>query len=282
VDQGRRIRSWVSSSPPQRTTAGRASTDDHRDRAAARQPAGWLERGRRCRKTITVYVGDMIKNGTTEQTMSIEQQYQDLVVPEYDYLTGMAVDELSSRSSRARSSRRASPSWARRRPTRRCAPAGATDIAAPTNDVLSSSANVGHVPGQRRLARRSVGGHVVRSHAQEQQAPHLGDRRRRQCRRRVGDVPRRGEAQRLLRLERDPHEDPRGHGQLVRDAPRRCDGAGEQPGLRARHAAHQVLGRQPADARHRHRPHDRPRVHSLAHPTLGYAFSVNRLEEYYP
>lgn len=43
-------------------------------------------------KTIRVWFGDYLRNGTTKKSISIEQQYADLVAPEYDTLAGMVAD----------------------------------------------------------------------------------------------------------------------------------------------------------------------------------------------
>lgn len=107
-------------------------------------PAGWgVDNG--ATKTITVSIGDMIKNGITEQTMAIEQQYQDLTVPEYDYFTGMAVDQFAL-SIKARAVIEATVTFMGASGTNTTTrAASATDVAAATNDVLSASANVGQV-----------------------------------------------------------------------------------------------------------------------------------------
>jgi hypothetical protein len=109
-------------------------------------PIGWsVDAG--AAKTITVYFGDVLKNGVTESTRTYEQQYPDLAVPEYDYLPGMAVDEFTL-SVRARQPIEATVKFMgggvlSMNGTVRAA--GATDVAAPTNDVMSASANVGVV-----------------------------------------------------------------------------------------------------------------------------------------
>lgn len=107
-------------------------------------PAGWgVDAG--TGQTLTVQYGDVLKNGTVEQTMSIEQQYQDLLVPEYDYYTGMALDQLALGfkqqdlidATATFVGANASNSTARI--------AGATDIAAPTNDVINTSSNLASI-----------------------------------------------------------------------------------------------------------------------------------------
>jgi hypothetical protein len=43
-------------------------------------------------KTIRVYFGDYVRNGTTVYTFSVEQQHPDLTTPAYQYITGGVVD----------------------------------------------------------------------------------------------------------------------------------------------------------------------------------------------
>lgn len=107
-------------------------------------PVGWsVDAG--AAKTIAVYIGDVVKNGVTESTRTYEQQYPDLLVPEYDYLPGMAVDEFTL-SVRARQPIEASVKFMAASGVNTTVRAvGATDVAAPTNDVMSASANVGVV-----------------------------------------------------------------------------------------------------------------------------------------
>jgi hypothetical protein len=51
-------------------------------------PTGWgVDAG--AAKTIRVYFGDYIRNGTTRRSYTIEQQFQDLTVPTYEYYKGM-------------------------------------------------------------------------------------------------------------------------------------------------------------------------------------------------
>jgi hypothetical protein len=107
-------------------------------------PIGWsVDAG--AAKTITVYFGDVLKNGSTESTRTYEQQYPNLTVPEYDYLSGMAPDEFTL-SVKARTQIESSVKFMGAQGTNVTTRAvGATDVAAPTNDVMSASANVGIV-----------------------------------------------------------------------------------------------------------------------------------------
>src|SRR6185437_7337600 len=46
-------------------------------------------------KTIQMFFGDFMVNGTTTQSFTFERQQQDLASPTYEYFTGMQVDKLS-------------------------------------------------------------------------------------------------------------------------------------------------------------------------------------------
>lgn len=107
-------------------------------------PVGWgVDAG--AAKTITVWIGDYIRNGTTEQTWSVEQQLADLAVPEYDYYTGMAIDQMQM-SFKQSDIIEGSISFMGSDGSNGIArAAGATDIAAATNDVLNTGANIGFV-----------------------------------------------------------------------------------------------------------------------------------------
>lgn len=109
------------------------------------KPAGWgVDAG--AAKTIRAYFGDYIRNGTTRRSYTIEQQFQDLAVPTYEYYKGMVPTalEFDVKSQDILTGKTtfmgmtvADPSAVRF--------TGATDVAAPTNDVMNSSDNVGSV-----------------------------------------------------------------------------------------------------------------------------------------
>lgn len=108
-------------------------------------PAGWgVDAG--AAKTIRVYFGDYIREGTTKRAYTIEQQFQDLVTPTYEYYKGMTPTllEFDVKSQDILKGKTTfmglsitDPSAVRF--------TGATDVAAPTNDVMNASDNVGSV-----------------------------------------------------------------------------------------------------------------------------------------
>jgi len=96
-------------------------------------------------KTVNVYVGDYLREGTTRRSYTIELQYQDLAVPEFEYYSGMVPTSLALTAqaktvlgvkttfmgvTAADSTTQAS---------------GATYTAAPTNDIMTGASNVGFV-----------------------------------------------------------------------------------------------------------------------------------------
>lgn len=107
-------------------------------------PAGWgVDAG--AAKTITVYIGDYIRNGLLSMSMAFEQQYPDLAVPEYDYLVGESLDQLAM-TFKSNDIIEATATFVGADGSNVTARvAGATDIAAPTNDVLNTAANVGQI-----------------------------------------------------------------------------------------------------------------------------------------
>lgn len=109
------------------------------------KPATWgVDAG--AAKTISVFFGDYIREGTTKRTYTVEQQFQDLVIPTFEYYRGMVptMFELDVKQQDIMTCKTtfmgltiADPNAVRF--------AGATDVAAPTNDVINTSDNVGSV-----------------------------------------------------------------------------------------------------------------------------------------
>lgn len=107
------------------------------------RPSGWaVDAG--TAKTVRVYFGDYIREGTTRRSYTIEQQFQDLTVPTFEYYKGMVPtsfeadmkqQDILTCKTTFMGMTIADPSSVRF--------AGATDVAAPTNDVMNTSDNVG-------------------------------------------------------------------------------------------------------------------------------------------
>jgi len=96
-------------------------------------------------KTIEVFGGDFLTNGTTVQTFTFERQQQDLASPSYEYFTGMQVNTLSLavKASAVLTGTLGMTGMGASATTTRAS--GASDVAAPTYGVLNASSNVGEI-----------------------------------------------------------------------------------------------------------------------------------------
>jgi hypothetical protein len=103
-------------------------------------------------KTIQIFFGDFVKNGTTTRSFTIERQQQDLTSPAYEYFKGSQIDTMSL-AFRAASVITGSFGWLGLTGTATTTRfAGATDITPPQYPVLNAASNVG---------RFAVGGSLV-------------------------------------------------------------------------------------------------------------------------
>jgi len=96
-------------------------------------------------KTIRVFTGDYIRNGTTEYSYAIERQYQDLAVPAYEYFRGQELDEMVFTFESSKVVTVQATFMGKDAIVQTSRQPGATDVAAPTNYVLNASANVGRI-----------------------------------------------------------------------------------------------------------------------------------------
>ena len=96
-------------------------------------------------KTIQVFIGDVIRNGTTKRHYTVEVEYSDLTVPEYDYHAGCRFGTMAL-SAQAKEIMQISFSLQGLTPTNTTTRfTGATTKAASTNDVMNTSSNVGQL-----------------------------------------------------------------------------------------------------------------------------------------
>jgi hypothetical protein len=107
-------------------------------------PTGWTtDTG--TGKTIKVWIGDYARNGTTLNSNTIERQYLDQSPVSYESLTGMCLNTLAFDVA-AEQIFKAKLSYIGKSGTTSTSRAsGATDTAAPTNNVLNASTNVGRI-----------------------------------------------------------------------------------------------------------------------------------------
>ncbi len=105
-------------------------------------PAGWVADAG-TGKTLKVWIGDYIRNGTTEHFYTIERQFQDIT--QYELLTGIEMSQLDftfDAQSILKASAKVmgfSASFSGSRAS------GATDVAAPTTTPLNTSSNIGRI-----------------------------------------------------------------------------------------------------------------------------------------
>lgn len=93
-------------------------------------------------KTIQVFFGDFLVNGTTQRSFSVERQQQDIAVPSYEYFTGQQVDtfSLSLKASAIVTGSFGLMGMGATAVTTRFS--GATDVTASTYPVLNAASNV--------------------------------------------------------------------------------------------------------------------------------------------
>ncbi len=107
-------------------------------------PTGWsADTG--TGKQIQVFAGDFLTNGTNLISSVFERQYLDHSPVTYEYLTGQCIDQLSV-SIQQQAVVTYEVTWiGSSATTTTTRTAGATDIAAPTKQVLNASADVGRI-----------------------------------------------------------------------------------------------------------------------------------------
>lgn len=147
------VNDWVRVSSTTAITASVITLD--------RIPSGWVaDTGTGV--TPVFYLCDQLRNGTTKRSYLGEIQYQDLAAPEFEYYRGLIPAELSM-NIEADSIVTAQmgftgfealgPYTTRGGPSAEAYTSAATDRAAPTNDVMNASSNVGGIyEGGSKLA----------------------------------------------------------------------------------------------------------------------------------
>jgi hypothetical protein len=109
-----------------------------------RVPVGWAADAGAA-KTLQVFLGDFLSNGSTLRSNTIERQYLDHSPVTYEYLRGQALDKFSVTADASKIATYTKSYIGADGVTQTSRFAGATDIAAPTNDVLNTAANVGRI-----------------------------------------------------------------------------------------------------------------------------------------
>lgn len=107
-------------------------------------PTGWAADGGTGR-TISVFMGDVLRNGTTKRSNTIERQYLSHSPVTYEYLTGMTIDKLSLSMPSQKIATYSKTYMGKSSQVTQARPSGVSDVAAPTYQVLNTSANVGRI-----------------------------------------------------------------------------------------------------------------------------------------
>lgn len=104
-------------------------------------PTGWgVDAG--AAKTISVFTGDVLRNGSAVITSTIERQYTDQATPSFEYLSGLAVDRLTLTLNAQTMANATIAYMGSSTISQTSRIAGATDIAAPTTAVFNTSSNL--------------------------------------------------------------------------------------------------------------------------------------------
>lgn len=104
-------------------------------------PTGWTTDAG-TGKTISVFMGDVLRNGTNLITSTIERQYTDQATPSYEYLSGLAVDKLTISLDAQKMATLSLSYMGASTISQLSRVSGATDIAAPTTNVFNTTSNL--------------------------------------------------------------------------------------------------------------------------------------------
>lgn len=107
-------------------------------------PAGWAaDTGTGV--TLSVFTGDIVTNASTKRSNSIERQYLDHSPVTYEYLVGMTLNTLQIDAKQQAIATYTKNYIGQQASTTTTRKSGATDVAAPTYNVLNTSTNVGQI-----------------------------------------------------------------------------------------------------------------------------------------
>ncbi len=109
-----------------------------------RLPTGWTTDSG-TGKTIAVFMGDVLTNGSTKRSNTIERQYLDHSPVSYEYLTGQTLDRFSLSIQAGQVVTYSEDYVGAGGSITTTRVSGATDTAAPTNDVLNAAGNVANI-----------------------------------------------------------------------------------------------------------------------------------------
>lgn len=112
--------------------------------AMDRVPTGWAADAG-TGKTLQVFLGDFLTNGSTKRSNTIERQYLDHSPVTYEYLRGQTLDKFSVAADASKIATYTKTYIGSDGAVQTTRFTGATDIAAPTNDILNTASNVGRI-----------------------------------------------------------------------------------------------------------------------------------------
>ncbi len=96
-------------------------------------------------KGIICWIGDLVRNGTTQYSNTVEKQYQDQATPSFEYITGLCLNKLSLTLTSQQVVKAVKSYVGSTTSVTTTRLAGATDILPGTYPVLNASANVGEL-----------------------------------------------------------------------------------------------------------------------------------------
>lgn len=109
-----------------------------------RVPSGWTADAG-AGKTISLWMGDYIRNGVTQISSTFERQYTDQAVPTYEYISGLSPSKAAFTFDAQKIVTYTMTYMGAATQYLAARVAGATDIAAPTSPVLNTSSNIGGI-----------------------------------------------------------------------------------------------------------------------------------------
>ncbi len=109
-----------------------------------RVPVGWVADAGTS-TVISVYMGDLLTNGSTKRSNTFERQYLDHSPVSYEYHTGQTLDKLAFTADAGKILTYTEDWMGATGSVTTTRASGASDIAAPTNDVLNAASNVGRI-----------------------------------------------------------------------------------------------------------------------------------------
>jgi hypothetical protein len=107
-------------------------------------PVGWADDDGNS-KSIQIFFGDRIRNGTTKKSYTIERRFQDHSPITYEVFTGMVLNTLNINAPSKSIVTATANFMGKDVQVSNSRTSGATDVSAPANDVMNTTSNVGRI-----------------------------------------------------------------------------------------------------------------------------------------